>query len=78
MKATKTQIAEFAELHSRYRKANERMLILQATTVEGMRKIGEGCTTKESMAEFAELQKEIELILARIREICELLYRQTT
>ena len=78
MKATKSQIAEFSELHRRYREANDRMLVLQATAFEGMRKIGEGCTTKESMAEFAELQKEIGLILARIREVCELLHQQTT
>jgi len=74
MKATKSQIAEFAELHNRYKKANERMLILQAAAVEGMRKIGEGCITEESMAEFTALQNEIGLILARMREICDSLH----
>ena len=74
MKATEYQKAEFRELHDRYRKASERMLILQASVAEGMRKIGEGCATEESKKEFASLQKEIELVLARMREICESLY----
>ncbi|MFH1663163.1 MAG: hypothetical protein ABH934_04525 [Chloroflexota bacterium] len=71
MKATEALVAEFIEMHNRYRKANERMLILQASVAEGMRKIGEGCTTEESKAEFATLQREIEMVLARMREICE-------
>ncbi len=71
MKATESQIAEFRELHNRYRKANERMLVLQASVAEGMRKIGEGCTTEASKIEFASLQKEIERVLVRMREICE-------
>ena len=47
------------------------MLILQASTAEGMRKIGEGCTTESARIEFAVLQKEIEQALARMKEICE-------
>jgi len=73
MKATKAQIAEFSQMHNRYRKASERMLILLASVAEGMRKIGEGCTTEASKAEFASLQKEIERTMARMKEICELL-----
>ncbi len=72
MKATKEQIAEFIEMHSRYRKASERMLVLQASVAEGMRKIGEGCTTEESKAEFTTLKGEIEQILARMKQICDL------
>lgn len=71
MKAIKAQIAEFIEMHHRYRQANERMLVLQASVAEGMRKIGEGCTTEESKAEFASLKEEIERILARMKEICQ-------
>jgi len=71
MRATENKQAEFQELHSRFRKASERMLILQASAAEGMRKIGEGCTTEEAKAEFAALKKDIEQILARMKEICE-------
>ncbi len=71
MKATESQKAEFRELHNRYRKASERMLVLQASVAEGMRKIGEGCATEESKEEFTSLQKDIEMVLARMREICE-------
>lgn len=73
MKVTEALVEEFKELHSRYRKANERMLVLQASVVEGMRKIGKGCTTEASKMEFASLKKEIETILVRMKEICELL-----
>ena len=71
MKATESQKAEFRELHNRYRKASERMLVLQASVAEGMRKIGEGCATEESKEEFTSLQKDIEIVLSRMREICE-------
>ena len=72
MKATMEAIsAEFKALHGRYLKANERMAFLQATAVEGIRKIGVGCITKESRTEFATLQKEIVLVLAKMREICD-------
>jgi len=71
MKATKEQIAEFIEMNNRYRKVSERMLVLQASVAEGMRKIGEGCTTEESKTEFATLKGEIERILARMKEICD-------
>lgn len=71
MKATKSQVTEFIELHKRYQRANDRMLILQASTAEGMRKIGEGCTTEGAKMEFAALQKDIEQTLDRMKEICE-------
>ena len=66
--------AEFEGLHDRYLKANERMVFLQASALEGIRKIGVGCITKESKAEFAALQKEIVLVLAKMREICDTLH----
>ncbi len=72
MKATMEAIsAEFETLHSRYLKANERMVFLQAAAFEGIRKIGIGCITEKSRAEFASLQKEIVLVLARMKEICD-------
>jgi len=71
VKATKAQAAVFMEMHNRYRRVNERMLILQASVAEGMRKIGEGCTTKEAKAEFISLKEEIEQTLSRMKEICE-------
>jgi len=66
--------AEFQTLHNRYRKVNERMSFLQATAAEGIRKIGVGCITEESRAEFVALQKEIMLVLARMKEICDTLH----
>ncbi|UCE97697.1 MAG: hypothetical protein JSV74_07110 [Dehalococcoidia bacterium] len=75
MKATQVQAAEFLEIHNRYRRVNERMLILQASVAEGMRKIGEGCTTEEVKAEFVSLKEEIEQILSRMMEICESMNR---
>lgn len=66
--------AEFEALHGRYLRANERMLFLQATAFEGIRKIGVGCITKKSRIEFAALQKEITLLLANMKEICDTLY----
>ncbi|MFC1866002.1 hypothetical protein ACFLYB_04755 [Chloroflexota bacterium] len=75
MKATADSIsAEFETLHGRYLKANERMALLQATAAEGMRKIGVGCITQESRVEFVTLQKEIELVLAKMKEICDTLH----
>ena len=74
MKATKSQIEKFAELHNRYRIASDRMLVLQASAVEGMRKIGVGCTTEKSLAEFISLQQEIETVLAMMREMCQLFH----
>ena len=75
MKATMDSIsAEFQTLHGRYLKANERMAFLQAAAAEGIRKIGVGCITKESRAEFVALQKEIVLVLARMKEICDTLH----
>ena len=65
---------EFSELHNRYKKAHERIVVLQATAIEGNRKMGVGCLTEESRAEFAALEKEINLVLARMREICEALH----
>jgi hypothetical protein len=74
MKATEPIIAEFVALHDRYMKAHERMTFLQTTAIEGMRKIGVGCITEESKAEFATLQKEIGLVLAKMKELCGALY----
>lgn len=75
MKSTMDSIlAEFENLHSRYLKANERMIFLQGAAVEGIRKIGVGCITPESRAEFVTLQKEIMLILTRMKEICDKLH----
>jgi len=70
MKATESVIAEFVGLHNRYKKANERMLMLQGSAVEGMRKIGVGCITEKSKEEFVALKKEIESVLFRMKEIC--------
>jgi hypothetical protein len=70
MKATDSIIAEFIKLHDRYKKADERMLLLQSTSIEGMRKIGVGCVNEKSKAEFAALKKEIESVLSRMKEIC--------
>ena len=70
MKATDALIAEFIDLHDRYKKADERMLMLQGVAVEGMRKIGVGCITEKSKVEFIALKKEIEAVLARMKEIC--------
>jgi len=66
--------AEFETLHDRYLKANERMVFLQAAAREGIRKIGVGCITEGSRAEFVALQKEIVLVLAKMREICDTLH----
>ena len=70
MKATESMIAEFVGLHNRYKKADERMLMLQESAVEGMRKIGVGCITEKSKQEFVTLKKEIESVLSRMKEIC--------
>jgi len=75
MKTTMETISvEFEALHYRYLKANERMLFLQASATEGIRKIGVGCITKESRAEFVALQREIVLVLAKMKEICDSLH----
>jgi len=70
MKATEALIAEFVDLHERYKKADKRMLLPQETAAEGMRKIGVGCVTEKSKEEFAALKKEIESVLSRMKEIC--------
>ena len=62
------------ELHERHKAANEKILVLQATTIEGIRKIGTGCITEESRAEFASLEKEINDSLARMKAISESLH----
>ena len=75
MKATVENISiEFEALHDRYLKANERMALLQATAVEGIRKIGVGCITQESRDEFVTLQKEIGLVLVKMKDICDTLH----
>ena len=70
MKPTESITTEFIGLHSEYRRANERMLLLQGAAVEGMRKIGVGCVTQKSKEEFVELKSEIESVLGRMKEIC--------
>ena len=67
-------INEFSELHERYKAANKKILVLQATAIEGIRKIGVGCITEGSREAFASLEKEINDSLARMREICESLH----
>lgn len=67
-------ISEFTELHEKYKVADEKILVLQATAIEGIRKIGVGCITEESRAEFISLEKEINDSLARMRTICESLH----
>ena len=74
MKATQPIITEFCDLHDRFKKAFKRIDVLQSTAIEGMRKVGVGCLTEESRAKFIALQEEVNLILARMREICETLH----
>jgi hypothetical protein len=74
METTQSIVAEFSSLHDRYKRADKRITILQATAIEGIRKVGIGCITEGSRAEFAALEKEINLVLARMREICEALH----
>ena len=74
MAVPESVIKEFTELHEKYMAANEKILILQATAIEGIRKIGVGCITEKSRAEFISLEKEISDSLARMREICESLH----
>ena len=74
MKATEQTIQEFAELHQRYLAAQERMSVLQAAALEGMRKIGIGCVTAESRQEFTKLKTEMEQVLARMQVICNSLH----
>ena len=74
MAVPESVINEFTELHEKYKAANEKIMVLQATAIEGMRKIGVGCITEESRAEFISLEKEINNSLAGMREICESLH----
>jgi len=74
MKETEATIDEFIALHQRYLKAHKRLLILQTSAIEGMRKIGVGCVTEESRAEFSALQQEITSVLAKMKEICDKLH----
>ena len=74
MAVPETIISEFIELHENYKAANEKILVLQAMAIEGIRKIGVGCITEESRAEFIVLEKKINDSLARMREICESLH----
>ncbi|MFC1946456.1 hypothetical protein ACFLXY_00900 [Chloroflexota bacterium] len=74
MAVSEAIINEFSELHERYTAANKKILVLQATAIEGIRKIGVGCITEGSRAEFIALEKEINDSLARMREICESLH----
>ena len=74
MAVSESIISEFTELNERYKAANAKILVLQATAIEGIRKIGVGCITEGSRAEFISLEKEINDCLARMREICESLH----
>ena len=74
MKVTESVITEFTELHDRYKKAHKQMVVLQATAIEGMRKIGVGCLTEESRTKFIALEREVNQVLAGMREICEALH----
>ena len=74
MKTTEAILAEFIELHKRYMQAHERLMLLQTTAIEGIRKIGVGCVTEKSRAEFSALQQETNLVLAKMKEICDKLY----
>jgi len=74
MEARESLLREFSGLNNAYSKANERMLVLQATAIEGLRKIGTGCLTEEARAEFISLEKEIGAVLSRMRAICETLH----
>ena len=74
MQATEAVIAEFVALHKRYMQANQRLVVLQNTAIEGMRKIGVGCVTERSRQEFSELQQESNLVLAKMKEICDKLH----
>ncbi|UCC16606.1 MAG: hypothetical protein JSU58_09595 [Dehalococcoidales bacterium] len=74
MTVTEPIMNEFSELHERYKAANRKILVLQATAIEGIRKIGVGCITEGSREAFVSLEKEINDSLARMREICESLH----
>ncbi len=74
MGVSESIINEFTELHEKYKDASDKILVLQATAIEGIRKIGVGCITEKSRAEFMTLEKEINRTLARMREICESLH----
>ena len=69
--ATEATLKEFIQLHHRFLEADKRMVVLQGAALEGMRKIGVGCTLAESKKEFKSLKKEIEQVLARMEEICD-------
>ena len=71
MAISESVIDEFKELHENYKTANEKILVLQAMAIEGLRKIGVGCITEESREEFILLEKAINDSLERMREICE-------
>ena len=74
MAVSESVINEFTELHEKYKAADEKILVLQATAIEGIRKIGVGCITEASRAEFISLEEEITDSLARMRKICESLH----
>ena len=74
MAVSESVIKEFTQLHEKYKAANEKILVLQASAIEGIRKIGVGCITEGSREEFSLLEKEINDSLARMRELCESLH----
>jgi hypothetical protein len=71
MKATAKNLREFQDLHEKYIKANERIVMLQQKAIQGMKIIGVGCVNEESKAEFLRLKIEIAQILTRMKEICD-------
>jgi hypothetical protein len=75
MGVSESVLTEFKQLHESYKEAHEKILVLQATAIEGIRKIGVGCITEESRTEFISLEKEINRTLSRMREICESLHK---
>ena len=74
MESTQLVSNEFTDLHNRFKVACKRISVLQATSIEGIKKVGVGCITEESRTEFAALEEEINLVLARMREICDSLH----
>jgi hypothetical protein len=74
MKATEATIEELMALHKRYMQAHQRLVLLQTTAIEGMRKIGVGCITEKSRLEFSALQQETGLVLAKTNEIRDKLH----
>jgi hypothetical protein len=65
MEAQESIMREFSSLHNRYVKASERMLVLQATVVKGLRKIGTLRWTEGTRTDFITQETEIGVVLSR-------------